>query len=154
VWIGCKLPKGLQLRLCKQVEIDRPTFGGGVKTVKMYMADPERGQVRLKGYAVPFGKVPNYSIIGDFGLTEVDRDWWNEWKAQNSGFEMLKKGLIFEHGEKASVEAYAYEHAKLKCGLEPLDPNGDPRVDKVESDNLSDIEPDMDRSKQRKTQAG
>jgi hypothetical protein len=151
VWVGCKLPRGLLLRLCERKTIDRPTFGGGVKPVTVWMPDPNRGTVRLKGYAVPFGKVPNYPIIGDFALTEVDRQWWNDWKEQNKGFEMLEKGLIFEHGEKASVEAYANEHADLKCGLEPLDPSGDSRVEKANSENLSDIEADNDRAKQRRT---
>jgi len=153
VWIGLKLPRGLQLKLCKEITIDRPTFGGGVKPTKMFMPDPDQGTVRLKGYAVPFGKIPNYSIIGDFGLTEVDRTWWGKWKAQNSGFDLLKNGLLFEHGEKASVEAYAQEHAELKCGLEPLDPTGDKRADPINSENLSDIEPDMERSKTRRSAA-
>ena len=154
VWIGCKLPRGLKLRLCDIVPMDRQYRDGSVKSVKTYMPNPNKGEVRLKGYAIAFGKVPNYSIIGDFGLTEVDRDWWNEWKAQNSGFDMLKNGLIFEHGEKASVEAYAAENADLKCGLEPMDPAGDARADKVESENLSEIEADTDRAKMaRKTAA-
>lgn len=150
VWIGCKLPRGLVLRLFTEVIIDRPTFGGGVKPTKMFMADPAAKQVRLKGYGVPFGKVPNYTIIGDFALTEVDRAWWDKWKEQNASFEMLTSGLIFEHGEKASVEAYGNEHAELKCGLEPMDPAGDARAEPVESDNLSEIEQDTDREKQRK----
>lgn len=153
VWIGCKLPRGLQLRLCKEVTVDRPTFGGAVKPTKMYMADPTRGEVRLYGYATPYGKIPKYTIIGDFALTEVDRDWWNEWKKQNSGFDMLKNGLIFEHGEKSSVEAYANEHADLKCGLEPMNPAGDDRGERAPNDNLTDVEPDTDRSKEvRRTQ--
>lgn len=154
VWIGLKLPRGLTLRLGDMVVVDRPTFGGGVKPTKTFMPNPQKGEVRLKGYAVSFGKIPNYSIIGDFGLTEVDRAWWDEWKAQNSGFDLLKTGLIFEHGEKASVEAYAAENAGLKCGLEPMDPAGDNRAEKVESDNLTDIEPDSDRAKQRRASTG
>lgn len=151
VWIGCKLPRGLIIQCCEEATIDRPILGGGVKSVKVFMRTG--AQIRLKGYAVPFGKVPNYTIIGGFGLTEVDRGFWERWKLQNSKLDLLTKGLIFEHGEKASVEAYANEHADLKCGLEPLNPNGDPRVDKVESDNLTDIEADTDRSKQRKAAA-
>lgn len=148
VWIGCKLPKGLVLQCCEETSIDRPTFGGGIKSVKVFMRTGE--QVRLKGYAVPFGKVPNYTIIGDFGLTEVKRSFWETWLAQNKNYGPVKAGLIFVQSEKSSAEAYANEHAELKCGLEPLNPLGDPRVDKVESDNLSDIEPDMERSKTRK----
>jgi len=158
VWIGCKLPRGLVIQCCEEVIIDRPTFGGGVKPTKMFMRTGE--QVRLKGYAIPFGKVPNYPIIGDFGLTEVDRGFWERWVSQNSKFELLEKsdvnpngkGLIFVHGEKVSVEAYAAEHASLKCGLEPLNPLGDNRVDRVGSDNLTDIEPDTDRIKQRRSE--
>lgn len=153
VWVGCKLPRGLFLRLVSEVTIDRPTFGGGVKPVKMYMPDPKAGTVRLKGYAIPFGMVPNYPIIGDFGLTEVDRTWWETWKSQNKGFDMLEKGLIFEHGEKASVEAYAEEHAKLLCGLEPMNPEGDPRQETVDSENLTEIEADNERTTKRKAVA-
>lgn len=145
VWIGCKLPRGLILQCCDEVNIDRPTFGGGVKPTKMYMRTGE--QIRLKGYEVPFGKIPNYPIIGDFGLTEVSRDFWERWLSQNQKFEPVVKGLIFVHGEKSSVEAYAEENSKMKCGLERLDPEGDNRVDRIESENLSDIEPDNERSK-------
>jgi hypothetical protein len=153
VWIGCKLPNGLLLRLCNEVTIDRPTFGGGVKPTKVFMPDPDQGEVKLRGYAVRFGWIPKFSIIGDFALTEVDRGWWEKWKAQNSGFGMLKNGLIFEHGEKQSVEDYAEEHAELKCGLEPINPKGDPRANKVNHDNLSDIEADSDRSRGRRPEA-
>ena len=73
VWIGCKLPRGLVIQCCEEVIIDRPTFGGGVKPTKMFMRSGE--QVGLKGYAVAFGKIPNYTIIGDFGLTEVKRNF-------------------------------------------------------------------------------
>lgn len=159
VWVGCKLPRGLVIQCCEEVTIDRPTFGGGVKPTKMFMRTGE--QIRLKGYAIPFGKIPNYPIIGDFGLTEVPRAFWERWFSQNKKFELLEKsednpngkGLIFVHGEKASVEDYALEHASLKCGLEPLNPEGDTRVDRVASENLTDIEADSDRAKQRKPAA-
>ena len=143
VWIACKLPKGLILQCCVERKMDRPVFGGAVKEVSVFMRDGE--QVRLKGYAVPFGKVPNYPIIGDFGLTEVKRSFWETWLEQNKNLDVVKQGLIYVHGERASVEAYALEHEALRCGLEPLEPN-DKRVDKIASDNLSDIEPDTERS--------
>ena len=151
VWIGLKLPRGLVLRMSKKITQERQMKDGSFKQVDIFVADPSRPQVRLKGYTVPFGKVPNYTIIGDFGLTEVDRAWWDEWKSQNSGYELLATKTIFEHGEKASVEAYADEHADLKCGLEPMDPAGDARAEEIKSDNLSEIEQDTDREKQRKS---
>ena len=149
VWIGCKLPTGLVIQLCTEINVDRPTFGGAVKPTKMFTRVGE--QVRLKGYAVPFGKIPKYSIIGDFGLTEVKREFWEKWKEQNKGLELLQKGLVFAHGEKESTSAYAAEHAELKCGLEPLNPEGDPRTDQSESPNLSDVEADTERQSQRRS---
>lgn len=149
VWVGCKLPKGITIQLCQKTIIDRPTFGGGVKPTEMWMRVGE--QIRLKGYAVPFGKIPNYPIIGDFGLTEVSREFWETWCGQNKGLELLQKGLIFAHGEKESTSSYASEHAELKCGLEPLNPAGDPRADKTESSNLTDVEADTERPALRKS---
>lgn len=147
VWVGCKLPNGLIIQCGEWSEIEKPLLGGGMKMQRVFMRSGE--QVRLRGYAVPFGKIPKYTIIGDFALTEVNRDFWEKWKMQNAKLEMLQKGLIFEHGEKASVEAYAQEHAELSCGLEPLNPDGDKRAEKVESPNLTDIEPDSDRPAKR-----
>ncbi len=143
VWVACKLPKGLTLQLTEQVETEQKVMGGGIRMVKQHMR--VGGQVRLKGYAVPFGKVPNFPIIGDFGLTEIDRRFWENWKAQNSQFTPLVEGLIFAYSDQASAAARAREHEKLLCGLEPMNPDGDPRAEQPNHMNLSDIEPDTDR---------
>ncbi len=148
VWIACKLPRGLILQCCVETQMDRPVFGGGIKTGTVFMRDGE--QVRLKGYAVPYGKIPNYPIIGDFGLTEVKREFWERWLSQNQKLDVVTQGLIYVHGEKESVEAYAKEHEALKCGLEPLEPIGDKRVDRIASENLTDIEPDIESSARRR----
>jgi hypothetical protein len=143
VWVGCKLPKGLTLELFTEETVDRPTFGGGIKPTKVFMRTGQT--IRLKGYAVPHGMVPNYPIIGDFGLTEVPRKFWDKFCEQNREFDMLKKGLIFAHGEESSTRAYAREHENLKCGLEPMMQNGDPRAEQPNSENLTDIQMDTDR---------
>ncbi len=148
VWIACKLPRGLILQCCVETQMDRLVFGGGIKTGTVFMRDGE--QVRLKGYAVPYGKIPNYPIIGDFGLTEVKRSFWERWLSQNQKLDVVTQGLIYVHGEKGSVEAYAKEHEALKCGLEPLEPIGDKRVDRIASENLTDIEPDIESSARRR----
>lgn len=147
VWVACKLPKGLVLQLCESAIIDRPTFGGGVKPTKMWMRVGE--QVRLKGYAVPFGKVPNFPIIGDFGLTEVKRSFWETWIEQNSKLELVVAGLVFAYSDQASARARALENEKLVCGLEPLEKEGDYRTEKPADEHLTDIEPDLERDKLR-----
>lgn len=144
VWVACKLPRGLLIQLCEETVIDRPTFGGAVKPTKMFMRVGD--QVRLKGYAVPMGKMPKYPIIGDFGLTEVDRKFWDTWLDQNRGLDLVKNGLVFAHGEQSSTAAYAQEHEKLRCGLEPLQQKDDPRAEKINSPNLTDIEVASDKA--------
>jgi hypothetical protein len=147
VWVACKLPKGIVMQLTESIETEQKVLGGGIRMVKQHMR--VGGQVRLKGYAVPFGKVPNYSIIGDFGLTEVDRRFWEKWKDQNSQFTPLVEGLIFAYSDQASAAARAREHEKVMCGLEPMNPDGDVRAEQPNHMNLTDIEPDTDRSKDR-----
>ncbi len=144
VWVVCKLPRGLIIQLTEQVIMDRPTFGGGLKPMTMHMRVGE--QVRLKGYAIPYGKIPNYPIIGDFGMTEVKREFWEKWLSQNKNFEPVLKGLIYAHGEQNSASAYAQEHEKLKCGLEPMNPEGDKRAEPVNSPNLTDIKTADDKA--------
>lgn len=152
VWVACKLPKGLAIQLFQEGEIDRPTFGGGVKPTKVFMRVGE--PVRLRGYAVPFGMVPNFTIIGDFGLTEISRDFWEKWLSQNSKLELVTRGLVFAYSDQASARARALENEKLLCGLEPLDPAGDHRTkDVVGNDHLSDIQPDTERDKLRSPSA-
>jgi hypothetical protein len=152
VWVACKLPKGISIQLFEEGVVDRPTFGGGVKPTKVYMRCGE--QVRLRGYAVPFGKLPNFPIIGDFGLTEVDRGFWEKWLSQNSRLDLVTKGLVFACSDQASARARALENEKLFCGLEPLDPAGDPRAkDVVGDEHLSDIQPDTERDKMRRPAA-
>lgn len=148
VWVACKLPKGISIQLFEQTEIDRPTFGGGVKPTKVFMRVGE--QVRLRGYAVPFGKLPNFPIIGDFGLTEVDRRFWETWLGQNQKLELVTKGLVFACADQASARSRALENEKLLCGLEPMDPVDDARAKNViGDDHLSDIQPDTERDKLR-----
>lgn len=148
VWIACKWPKGFILQCCVERPIQKRMGDGSVRMETVQMRDGE--QVRIKGFAVPFGKIPNFPIIGEFGLTEIKREFWERWLDQNKSLEIVTQGLIWVHGEKESVEAYARDNEALRCGIEPLEPIGDKRVDKVGSQNLTDIEPDVESSRMRR----
>lgn len=141
VWVGCKMPKGIVIQLHQQCDIEQKVLGGGVRIVPVPMRVGE--QVRLRGFAVPFGVVPKHTIVGDFGLTEVKREFWETWCRQNPKLDMLTSGLIFWHSDKIDAEAEAAEKADdIKCGLEALNPKGDARVPKVASSNMTEIDVD------------
>lgn len=61
-------------------------------------------------------------IVGGYGLTQVDKGFYEEWKKEYANYSLLKNGLIFDQADKASAESYASEHAGLRSGLERLDP--------------------------------
>jgi hypothetical protein len=100
VTVGCKLPHGLMLKLTKHGEGSR--------------------QYRVRGSNAS-------NIVGGFGITEgVPRDFWDEWVKHHAAISIVKQGLIFALGDKASVQDKAKEYASLANGLEALDPNKTP----------------------------
>lgn len=60
-------------------------------------------------------------IIGGYGLTPVDKDFFEAWKAEYASFSPLKDGLIFEQANEKSAASQAAEQEEIKTGLEPLD---------------------------------
>lgn len=60
-------------------------------------------------------------IIGGYGLTSVDKDFFDAWSKEFASFVPLKNGLIFAQDSGAKAEGQAREQADLKSGLEPLD---------------------------------
>jgi hypothetical protein len=60
-------------------------------------------------------------IIGGYGLTPVDKDFFDAWKAEYATFSPLKDGLIFEQANERSAASQAKEQEEIKSGLEPLD---------------------------------
>lgn len=59
-------------------------------------------------------------IVGGYGLTAVDKDFFEAWTKEYASFAPLKHGLIFAQEKPASAEAQAKEQAEVKSGLEPL----------------------------------
>lgn len=147
VFVGCKLPRGIMLQLHTEGTIDRQVMGGGIKAQKIFMRDPGKdSSVRLKGNTLPFGSLPNYPIVGGYGITEVSRAFFEKWHGQNPGMHyLLAQKILMVYDDLPDASAGSREHAEIRSGLEPLNPKGDPRADKVNSPNLSEIETDTDR---------
>lgn len=62
-------------------------------------------------------------IVGGHGITEVDKDFWDEWSKSNSDFDPVKAGLIFASGSVKNTEAEAIEKEDNLSGFEQIDPN-------------------------------
>lgn len=141
VIVVSKMPRGLYLQLTQFISQDQRVVGGGVEKRQIPMRVGP--QVRIKPSVQPFGMLPNYPIINGFSLTkDVDADFWRQYHEQNKNLELITSGLLCAFDNEADASAYCREHGALKHGLEPLAQEGDPRVEKSNSENLSDIEID------------
>lgn len=73
------------------------------------------------GQSVTLNGANSSKIIGGYGLTPVDKEFFDAWKAEYASFEPLKNNLIFEQATERSAVSQATEQAEVKSGLEPLD---------------------------------
>lgn len=102
ITIGCRLPSGIVLEL------------------------PGKPHVHLNGQrqAQERSRIILLSE-DDYGLTEVDADFWAEWKRVYGGsgdnmFAPLKNGAIFEAKNASEAKAVQKELKNEKTGHEPM----------------------------------
>ena len=131
VTVASKLPMDIEIQLCRETTAAvTGQFGSvketiNVKTGRMYY---------IRGTAYPVGqppkgfpKAPNMIDAGYALTSGIPADFWAEWLRQNQDTEMVRNGLIKAAATQHDVEAKAAEHADVQSGLQPLDPDGDPR---------------------------
>jgi hypothetical protein len=97
VIIGCRLPSGILLELANGQKFE---LAGQRQT-------QERSPVILL-------------TADDYGITEVDADFWTQWKKEYAGFQPLTSGAIFEAKNDKDAKAIAKELRNEKTGHEPL----------------------------------
>jgi len=97
--IGCKLPNGLVCELGK--------FG-----------DPDYKAIRLNGANSRRIVAPG----SDYGITEVPKDFWDKWVKRHARLDFVQKQMVFAVNDEASARDMAKDGAKVRTGLEPLDP--------------------------------
>ena len=122
VTVACKLPHGLELRLCKPEEFMVNIPGGGTRKEKRHV--PYGKSVIIGGVAAPFGFQPNSPISGGYALTpNVDKQFFDEWLRQNADHDAVRNNLLFAHVKTDMVSDEAKEKKDIKSGLEPIDPS-------------------------------
>lgn len=62
------------------------------------------------------------AVVGGYGLTPVPADFWAAWSRKYAAFPPLQQGLIFAQPTVDKAAAQAREHAALRTGLEPINP--------------------------------
>lgn len=77
--------------------------------------------IKSGGKSVTLNGANSSKIIGGYGLTPVDKNFFEAWKAEYASFEPLKSGLIFEQANEKSAVSQANEQDEIKSGMEPLD---------------------------------
>jgi hypothetical protein len=127
VTIACKHPSGFMLQLHQFFDHAVPVPGGGTRTEKL--ARPVGDPVRIHGPATPHGEAPRAIIVGGYALTSgVPKEFWDAWCAQNKGAMVLHNNILFAYDKEADTRAAAKEHAKVRTGMEPIDPKAPPRI--------------------------
>lgn len=117
VVIGCKQSTGLFLELGK---VGEPGH------VKVVLAGANQGDFRADGLLIP-------RTVGGFGRTNVSREFWEKWKAENKALaeEWQAKGFLFVADDSDLATAQAHEKAGVLTGFEPLRTNGKGELDDV-----------------------
>lgn len=130
VTVGCKFPNGMHLRTFVMREVEEQVAGGGVRKTKR----AELAEVfTVAGPSKPHNRETSKQIQDGYALTMgVSAAFWNTWLEQNKDSDMVKNGLIFAHGGLNDVRAEATEKAKVKTGLERIDPKAIPKNLRVE----------------------
>ena len=127
ITIGCRLPTGIILNLYKPfpAEIVEAARNGTLKNAP----SPE-----LLGSVELHGQNQRWKALGmldkavlrdeDYGVTEIDKSFWDAWVEQNKDFPALKNSAIFVAKVAADAEVIAKELStakEKKTGLAGMD---------------------------------
>lgn len=145
ITVGLKWPAGIILRVYEMVDDGEMTQQGYKPIKKAQQVGPK---VRLRGYyddaKQQFGSktIPIPSMPGSFALTHnVDATFMAAWLEQNKDSDIVKNGLIIVAKSPADAAAMVSEREKMKCGIEPLDPEKPPPGMRGRR-NMSAVQPD------------
>jgi hypothetical protein len=75
-----------------------------------------------QGKRVALAGAKSSRIIGGYGMTEVDKDFFDAWCAANADSALLSGNLVFAQERFNSAAAQAKEQENIKTGFEPIDP--------------------------------
>ena len=127
VTVACHWPLGLQLRVFKPTLVSEQVMGGGRKEVTEY--HPTGDVVLIHGPGREIGADPKAPLSGGAALTYgVDADFFDLWLKQNAEHPAVKNKLIYARASTEQVVSDTKEMAGVRTGLEPINQDGDKRI--------------------------
>jgi len=75
-----------------------------------------------QGKRVTLAGAKSSRIIGGYGMTEVDKDFFEAWCKANADSALLSANLIFAQDRASLADGKAKEQADVKSGFEPINP--------------------------------
>jgi len=127
--VACALPNGLIIYLCEKYTVSVPVLGmGGGTREEIKHREKPGTRVRIFGNAMRPGMFPQTRVVAGYALTSnVPRVIWEGWLEVNKNQDVVRNKLIFAYPTVEAAASAARDHRGTKSGLEPLDPDGDPR---------------------------
>ena len=130
VSVGCKLPNGLVLQLCKSRTENEQVMGGGTREVTVWRKWGPRYVVRGNGHP------SNNPLKNSVGITHgIPASFMREWLEQNKDTDLVRNHQVFIETNDVNLHAKAREHKDEPTGLEPIRQTGDPRMPKARTIN-------------------
>ena len=74
------------------------------------------------------GSVPHL-IVGGYGITTIPRDFWERWLKANERSDVVREKIVFAMPDEGRAQGFALEHAEIRSGMEPIDPDNPGRLD-------------------------
>lgn len=114
VTVACKIPMGLHMDLVAD-------------PAKLKDRKPEDPPLETRRVTLNGGNSAD-AVVG-YGMTVVDKDFWDAWAKQNANNPLLTNHEIWALPRPDSAAAKAKEETKdVKTGLEPIAQENDPRA--------------------------
>lgn len=107
VWVECSLPNGITLHRSRE--------GKGPQGETIKVPIPETA-VKLNG-------ANSARVIGGYGLTEVDRDFWEEWIAEHKDFAPVVSRAIKAQPTRDRAMSQAMDEKGMPMGFERINPD-------------------------------
>ena len=118
VTVALKHPTGIILQAYAEgTEVEPSPMGG--REVKRFR--PKGQSFALHGTRVPFGRQPNFAIIGGYALTpNIPKAVWENWLEHNTDSPLVQNRLISAFERLDLAKDWAKDNKDSRSGMEPL----------------------------------
>lgn len=121
VVVACKFQPGIILRTFEMID---KWDDGGKRMIKEARPRPEMFTIKGTGIPKKTSREHQAQIVGGYAITQnVPANLWKTWAEDNKDSDLVKNQVIFAGDKLIDVEAKARNNAKIRSGLEPLNPD-------------------------------